>query len=553
MSSATWWKQLDDEVVCPITLEQINALTHEPISLHSVPYEPSALAQYAKQALEDPTTRRRLSQHDCHSIDLHLRRLHFPPQHVEASYIRAMHHSDGLDSGPVALSRSADLLASFRPPPRASSRRLQQQSQPQQRQRLRSHHRVVDDDAGLSLGPSSDSAHHSSTEAFPALGAPAGSTPQPSRPPARLRRPHQQHSQQQQQGQVEQSSEQTARAHISEQRKKQLAAAFGVPEDKPSMFAKSSQDTFPEDVIKDAAEDLPNVESLEQQLEHVVMSYHTSSRLSSSAVQRVALQPTSSTRWRRLQHTLAEAFSTASCSYGSGANRAVHVFVHPCSGIPPNRLSDAAREYQHSSAACCSDDDSCDEPTLGADDQAEDERRDRRVEGEDGDVAQASALAAQSDAYCDPQSAEDAARGEKAREYKVLVKLEGENPSVDSVMKHLWDFEESGELTVHQMRGNRHRAVLCFTCEQARSSALERVGGGVRGAFTIRQSVAHAASSSSLAEKSSEENKTRRESKKQQRHQQQQQGSNKKESQAKPHQNAFDMLLSAGDADDGVA
>lgn len=538
-SNYQWWRRLEDEIVCPISLEQINELQVEPVRLGSPYFEPETLARYAALALENPTTRKRLSQSECRAIDDHLRRNGLCPQHVEAAYLAAPEVSEE-SYGPVPRSQTADLLNSLisssssraRTQPALSSSsartstsaRRSRHTAPRNAGVCRQQHpQLLDDDVGLTHGPMSDThiaqatntsnSSSNTAEQFPALGPPSGSgvqgaVPQPPSP-TQLQRNQRQFDEQ-----AAPAAHSDGDARLHERRQKQLAEAFGLPENKPSMFANASQNAFPTDVLNRAAQSIGDVQALEAQLDRLVDWYRSLS--SARAVQRVPLEPSSSKDWRRLQHILAEAYGMASQAHGSGSKRTVHVILYPLSGVPAARLSDAARAHFSKEEVA---DASQESPNCNGDPAA----ADRENHNQDDE-----------------------------RRRKLMIKLESEHATVDNVMKHLWDLEENESVGAARLPGNRQRVVLTFSSASAKADALERIGGGVRGEFSVcRQSTGNSDKQQQQAEEENQKEQKEESSKSimrntatQTRRKEQTERTATGREQSVKHQNAFNILLS---------
>lgn len=446
-----WWRSLPEDDVCPITLECVRELSHAPFELGGHHFEPVALAQYLAQygALHNPITRAAVTEEECKRLDEHLRNNNLPAHnvqqaHADAEAERERQQAQGSEPRSSPEDQASQVLTALFAP---SSHRS---SSPQARRRRRrlagasattpqeaeDGPRVIDDDRGMTLGPASVETDGQRGEArreeeFPALsvnrsigGREIGTTTRRAIPEVARRS---QLGRRTTRGGDNARREQERRSggsdrRVSAGRLRQLADAFGIedPERRPSSFAKSSHETFPQEVIDAARNDLPAVRELEEQMEELALEGASRSR-----PRRQELPP-ASRQWRHLQHSLAEAYGMASCAYGEGPNRAVHVFAHSGAGVPPQRLSDAA--------------------LMG-------------------------------------ESEGESERNEGTRPVCVKVRLEGERGESD-VMGNLWEWSSSGEAWISRWLDER-RLEVAFASERARDDALRKLGGGVRGAFVF--------------------------------------------------------------------
>ena len=128
-----------------------------------------------------------------------------------------------------------------------------------------------------------------------------------------------------------------------EQRRKQLAAAFGVsnPETRPSSFASSSAEAFTAETLALARAEPDFVADVERRFEEAV-------RLNT---RRVSLPPMPRSK-RRLVHEVGAQWHVATHAYGEGSGRHIDLFLIPgLSGFPKRQLSDAAKLSPEAAAA----------------------------------------------------------------------------------------------------------------------------------------------------------------------------------------------------------
>jgi len=132
-------------------------------------------------------------------------------------------------------------------------------------------------------------------------------------------------------GEEEEAEEKTKEVSEQEQRRRQLAEAFGVrnPEARPSSFAAQDASAFPAEVLATARRNPVLVRSLETKFEKAI----------AKSTKRLSLDPMSKPL-RHLAHELGEKYGATTCSFGSEPNRRVDLFFTPASGLPSLRLSD---------------------------------------------------------------------------------------------------------------------------------------------------------------------------------------------------------------------
>jgi hypothetical protein len=392
-----WWKSLGDEEVDPITLEPLSTLSYAPFTLplsdtKDARFDGGALAQYLVTCRNfvNPLSRAAISREQCQELDAYLKRHRLGPPRVTMEFDEAKAALEAAAQANTAeallaqrLATAEALLRSFYTHTRTSrdARRQDTHAAASASPAFQSEGglTVMDDDAGMRGFSRTDAvavlesrprgavltAHvpPPRVEHFPALPPPAaaqavrpapartqGTTDDaqrtrpswwalaaPSAPKVATAQPPA--SGPSAAGRAGQSGD-----DAREQRRKQLAAAFGVsnPESRPSTFAASSAEAFTPETLALARAEPEFVAEVERRFEEAL-------RLNTN--RRVSLPPMPRSK-RRLVHEVGAQWHVATHAYGEGAGRHIDLFLIPgLSGFPNRHLSDAAKLSPEAAAA----------------------------------------------------------------------------------------------------------------------------------------------------------------------------------------------------------
>ena len=392
-----WWKALGDDEVDPITLEPLATLPYEPFCLplsdtKEARFDGCALAEYLVTCRNfvNPLSRAAITRDQCVALDGYLKRHRLGPPRVTREFDDAKAALEAAAQANTAeallaqrLATAEALLHSFyshrRSGPSRDARRQDTHAAAAVTPAFQSEGglTVMDDDAGMRGFSRTDavavmaSRPHGAVltahvppprvEHFPALPPPSAAVrPAPVRavetvddvPRARPSwwahaapsAPKTAASQPPAAGTSAAGRAGQSGDEAREQRRKQLAAAFGVsnPETRPSSFAASSAEAFTPETLALARAEPEFVAEVERRFEEAV-------RLNSS--RRVSLPPMSRSK-RRLVHEVGAQWHVATHAYGEGAARHIDLFLIPgLSGFPNRHLSDAAKLSPEAAAA----------------------------------------------------------------------------------------------------------------------------------------------------------------------------------------------------------